>query len=641
MCENENADKPTPHPSPADPDFATNSGRLAAICPLIIIAAIFLAHLPALDAPFLFDDYRYFVHEPAIRSLALPWRFMAGTTRPLLFLSLAIDHAVYGMSARGFHLSNILILCLSSLTLFGIVRRTLLRIELFGGRTAGMALIAALAWGVHPLQTNLTCYVWQRGEMLMGFFYLATLYCFVRGVDARATGRQRAWYWLSILACLLGMGSKEVMVTAPLMVLLYDRAFAAGSFGRPLRARAGFYAGMVAVWAVFFALVRLNAASFHGNVGVGFHSVIYSPVQYVLTMPGVLAHYLRLVFVPVGLCFDPNWPIAVSTADVLVPFVLVGPLLALTCWALAYYPRWAYGGAWFFVILAPSSSFMPMPDPLFEYRLHLSLAGVLVLVTASLSAIKGTGTFFANNMYSLTQILQKRFLIPLLMPSLLIIAMGIATHCRCRDYGTEAGLWADTFAKRPNNIRAFSNLWLALKKQGGLGDAEQRYARLAQDSPRRTDATFFLGYSALQRNDLPAAQKWFERTLQLDPAAFMAVFHLGEIAGKHGRAKSAAEYYLHALRLRPLFVQADVALGKLFEHAGEFGPALRHYERAIRLAPKWGEPYAYKGRVFLRQGRVREAVRLIREAVKHQPESLELRQWLQEAERMQQSRGND
>ena len=113
-------------------------------------------------------------------------------------------------------------------SLFGVTRRTLLTPLLkdrFSGSATTLALIVALVFVVHPIQTGSVTYIVQRVESLMGLLYLATLYCAIRALAARPRART-LWTGASILACALGMGTKEVMATAPLMVMLWDRLFA-------------------------------------------------------------------------------------------------------------------------------------------------------------------------------------------------------------------------------------------------------------------------------------------------------------------------------------------------------------------------------------------------------------------------------
>ncbi len=117
------------------------------------------------------------------------------------------------------------------------------------GESLFLAFAVALIWTMHPLQTESVTYVIQRAESLMGLFYLLTVYCFIRFAGSSCVPRsgtsedeqagRSVWGWLSIGACLLGMATKEVMVTAPVIVLLYDRTFIAGSFGEAWRRRRG------------------------------------------------------------------------------------------------------------------------------------------------------------------------------------------------------------------------------------------------------------------------------------------------------------------------------------------------------------------------------------------------------------------
>src|ERR1022692_1539631 len=203
--------------------------------PLMVVAAGLLAYHNSFTGPFIFDDFYSIEDNPTIHHLWPIWqtlsppRIGAPTVegRPLVNLSLAINYALGGYRLWGYHALNLTIHILAALTLFGIVRRTLLQPRLqerFGAAADGLALAVAVLWMVHPLQTESVTYIIQRAESLMGLFYLLTLYCFLRAAGAGGPGR---FWWLaaSVFACLLGMATKEVMVSAPLVVLLYDRTF--------------------------------------------------------------------------------------------------------------------------------------------------------------------------------------------------------------------------------------------------------------------------------------------------------------------------------------------------------------------------------------------------------------------------------
>ena len=311
--------------------------------------------------------------------------------RPVLNLSFALNYAVSGCDVGGYHVTNLAIHLVAALLLFGIVRRTAtkfsgLRPELTTAQAAtSIALAVALLWAVHPLQTESVTYIVQRAESLMGLFYLLTLYCFLRGVGS---GRAILWYAGSVLACLLGMATKEVMVSAPLVVILYDRTFLAGSFREAWRRRWGYYLALAATWLLLAWLV-VGTGLLLQSYGVRTERMqSFTWWTYLATQPGVIVHYLRQVVWPSGLCLDYGWPPAATVGEVLFPAIPVVCLLGLTAWAVVKRPAWGFLGAWFFLILAPTSSFMPVQHAAaFEHRMYLPLAAVVsgVIVGACLA----------------------------------------------------------------------------------------------------------------------------------------------------------------------------------------------------------------------------------------------------------------
>src|SRR5690242_18285298 len=130
------------------------------------------------------------------------------------------------------------------LVLWGVLRRAV--------KSDGAAFAATLIWLVHPVLTESVDYLSQRTEMLMGLFFLLTFYCFLRSFES---ARRSQWQLAGVVACGLGMGSKEVMAVAPVLVLAYDYVFVTGSLKRSLRERGGFYAGLAGTWLMLPLLI--------------------------------------------------------------------------------------------------------------------------------------------------------------------------------------------------------------------------------------------------------------------------------------------------------------------------------------------------------------------------------------------------
>src|SRR5262245_31708017 len=301
--------------------------------PAVVTATGIVAYVGSFRGVFLLDDVRAIVEDRGIRRLVTAWNSPARADRPLVSLSLALCYAISELQAWSYHLFNLAVHLLAALALFDVVDRTL-RTPRFPGvsreSARTFAFVVALLWVVHPLQTASVTYVIQRAESMMGLFYLLTLYCVIRGV---AAARPWRWYVAAVIACALGMGTKANMVTAPVLVLLYDRVFLSASGAEVFRRRSWLHAGLFATLAILGAtgiagIVLNPTRSRDLTLGLGYAGS--TPLAYALTQPGVIVHYLRLCFWPDPLCFDYGWPLARSARDFALPLLLVGALLAAT-----------------------------------------------------------------------------------------------------------------------------------------------------------------------------------------------------------------------------------------------------------------------------------------------------------------------
>ena len=414
--------------------------------PILVALCVVTAYLNSFQGPFIYDDIDAIRDNPQIRTLA-PWGHQPSNAttisgRPVLRFSFALDYAIGGLRVEVYHATNLLIHVYAGLLLYGIVRRNLRRREFWGERfvNSGPYLAAAVAavWATHPLNTEAVTLVVQRAESLAGLFYLAVIYCVIHMEQSHDS--RRRWSISAVALCAAGMATKETMVTAPLMALLYDRTFLAGSFARALRLRWRLYSGLAATWAVLAAGVvaagnRGGTAGFHAGVTIG---------DYARTQLGVVAHYLNLVVWPKPLVLDYAWPIAHSWEQIgwgggLVAILLLASVIAL--WAR---PWLGFLGAWCFGILLPSSSVVPIATEVAaEHRMYLPLIAPIALgVVGAWSLCRRWGVDWL-----------------VWAPIAAMVAVGgWMTLDRNAQYHTALEIWRITVAQRPQNGRARYNL---------------------------------------------------------------------------------------------------------------------------------------------------------------------------------------
>jgi tetratricopeptide (TPR) repeat protein len=581
----------------------------------VITLAGFGVYAGSLGAPFMFDDIPGVTQNQSIRDLRdigrvlLPPAEGAGIdSRPVVNLSLAVNFAISGQDVRGYRLTNIAIHVLGALALFGLVRRTLVRPEMpERWRRAALpaGVCVALLWTVHPLQTETVISIIQRTESLVSLCYLLALYCFARAV---APGGHRLWLGVAWGACLLGMASKEVMVSAPLMLLLYDRTFAAGSFREAWRLRGRWHLAFAGTWVLLAALVLHSGGDRGGTTGFG-QGV--SSWTYLLTQSRALTIYLKLSFWPHPLIVDYGAWLAPGLREVFWESLLVVSLLGLAVWAAVRRPRLGFAGLGFFAVLAPSSSFYPLiSQTIAEHRMHLPLAAVLTLAVLALFRMPAR---------------------PALAVCLLAtLGAGWGTVRRGDDYASELALWTDNVAKTPSNAWARFSLALVHDREGRLAEAERECRAVIALLPTHAGAHFTLGQLLERRGRLEEAAASFRRTQELMPKSVDAFFRHGLILLKLGRPAEALPSFAETIRLKPDHADAEGNWGAALFQLGRVADALPHFERVLALKPDSVEARYNLALLFLQLGRSREALPHLEQAAALRPQDAEIQSTLRQ-----------
>lgn len=571
--------------------------------PWIIGLACLVVYSNTFHVPFLFDGRFFIEADPGIHELKFPWKFMGGTTRPLTRLTFALNYAAGQLNLAGYHAVNLAIHTLAALALYGLIRRTFQSPKFQGNsvqNSDGLALSAALIWAIHPLQTESVTYIFQRAESLMGLFYLLTLYCMARGFQSVPTGAR--WKVAAWVSCFLGMGAKAIMVTAPVMAVVYDRYFWAHSWKEIWTLRKRFYMLMAANWVILLT-IAVGPHESAQTVGVG--SLGVSPWFYAVHQARSISQYLSLTFWPFNLVFYYGHPLAGGFFRTRLSIVVVASLIAATFCAVKFKSKLGFLGIWFFVILVPTSSFFPIADFTAEHRMYLPLAAMAVLTVYFI--------YWATRMLIAES--GRRARVQIAIVAAVAVALCARTFHRNSLYGSRLRLWSDTTSKRPASPRAHLQLGLAMYEVGRINDAIDEFKKAlglpkVPWSEKYINVMLCLNLANIYENigDEAQAQIYYQKALKSDPRHYDIRCDVARLMAAGGHINQAIDLLHEGLKIDPDNDMLHQHLGFYLEKTGAIEEAIDHYSQAVARSPNvWAIHYSL-GRALIKAGRVPEGI---------------------------------
>ncbi len=574
--------------------FASLTAHSAAL--VLAAAAVYAV---TLDGPFIFDDYLNIVDNPAIKDLSQLWP--PSSARWFGQLTFGLNYALGGLDPRGFRIVNLCVHLASTLIVYGFVITTLQSPflsrrtpEAPSQRSRIIAFLAALIFAIHPLQTQAVAYIVQRFTSLAAMLYLlsVTLYGFFRNrAGGTMSSRRKAFSWAaygaSLLSALLAMKTKEIAFTLPVTLVLYEAAF----FGRDGLSGRRRFVPLIP----FLLLLPVIPLQYLGSTtlstalsDISEKAVATTEVSrsaYLFTQIRVLPLYLRLLMLPVNQSFDYHVALSRSMTEprVIVSLILLVALAGLGAWLFHRSRRGdpllrlaSFGIAWFFLTISVESSFIPLPDLVFEHRMYLpSMALIPGIVAAAFAASAGWRG-------------SQRFLIPGLF--LLSLAFGIAASSRNLLWADELRLWQDVAEKNPFHARARNMIGIIANRRGNKAEALASYRRAVEIDPRYAEARVNLGSIYLDQGMPDAALSEFitaVRLQSLDPID-TAILYMN-IARYHilkGSADKAVSYLVLARQLTPNEAAVYHYLGIAYRDEGRPDIAEENFRKARQLNPE-------------------------------------------------------
>ena len=617
---------------------AANAGRgqgwrhLALVC-VGLAGLVLVGFWPVHRHEFVNLDDPFYITDNPVVSTGLNWTNVGwafqdthlGTWHPLTWISHMLDVQLYGLNAGGHHFTNLLFHTANTLLLFLLLQR-------MTGTFWRCALVAAL-FGLHPLHVESVAWVSERKDVLSAFFFILTLWAYGRyaeckmqkpeGCDPWSPSRpsSSSFYLLSLFFFVLGLMSKPMLVTLPVVLLLLDywplqrwtlrsgscvagpdqRPAVSTPFLRLVREKLPFFAlaiadGLITLWGQKGAGAVKTVTDLPLSGGVPNAFISYVRYLWKVAWPGNLS-----VFYP----FERNWPgwlVAGAVALLLGISALAISQARKRPWLLA-------GWLWYVITVTPVIGFIQVGGQSAADRYtYIPLIGIFIAAVWCAGEIT----------------LRTRRQDLAMAGGITLVALALwGTRIQVRYWRSSDALFRRALVVTPENALAHHSLGGALFEKGQMVEAEAEFRQALKVRPDHRDAAMALGIVLAGQGNPAEAVRLFAGVLKQHPDDAEAHLQLGNVLGREGRMEEALHHYHEAVRLQPDLAAAQNNLANTLQRLGRVEEAIPHYRAALQAAPDLAEAHNNLGRALALQGKTAEAMAEYRTALRAKPDYAE------------------
>ena len=511
---------------------------------LILASLVFLVYSSNLSGPFIFDDSRIennpqlHITQLSLKSLAKAGFESSPSTRPVSYITFALNYYFHGFHTTGYHLVNICIHILAAIFLFLLIKTTL-NLEPLRSRYSKYSWLpfaAALVWAVHPLQTQSVTYIIQRMNSLSAMFYVLALYLYARGRLSGPGAKKWLLFSCSLVASVLALGSKESAATLPFFIFLYEWYFFQDLDITWLKKQL-IPATLIII--VFAGLVFLYLGTDPATTILStYNSRDFTLPQRLLTEFRVVFFYLGLLFFPHPSRLNLDHYFSYSTSLVsplttLSSFVFLVILGGMAAVSARQHRLFSFSIFWFLGNQVIESSFIGL-EIIFEHRNYLPSMMIILLIISSVF-----------------QYLPKPSWLKIAIICSIVILLSFWTYNRNSIWNDKVSLWSDCAAKSPQKARPHNNLGVALKNRGDLTEAIEHFQATVRLDPEFSEAYNNLGNTFMLLGKFDDAFENYFKALEIDPDNPKIHTNAGNAFMKKWRIEEAIYHYSEALRLQP------------------------------------------------------------------------------------------
>jgi tetratricopeptide (TPR) repeat protein len=565
-------------------DFYTKS-RYKQFLPILLPAALgFVVYLNALSNGFVFDDMTTIVHNEYIKDLGknfpaffnLDYFKIAqgeASYRPIATLSYFLIYALFGLNPLAFHLASLLLHIFNVIGVYVLVDMI--------QHNKKTSLIAALVFACHPVLTEAVNCISYNEDLLATFFYLLALVLYIKAA-AINNPFDLLLYFFSLASFLAALLSKEMAITLPVIILLYDLT------GRETEKKDGFIKQAVATldrqkfYYIAFALVAIVYLVLRFKILVdpeGSFAISRAGLfERILFLPDHLFDYIKLVLLP----FDLNaeylfaYPDRFFAFSNLFSFIVVTAITVGSFFIYRYSKGIFFGIWWFTITLLPVSNLIEIHNPIAERYLYLPLVGFCMVISILINKIPER-----PDEARLKNIARLKYSILIG----LLIFYSVVTVDRNPVWKDNFSVWANTVEKSPDNPIVHGGLGLAYQKRGLLDEAIREFNKAIELAPNIAKNHYNLGLAYEEKGLFKKAVNAYKKAVELNPAYTKAYFNLANLSMRLHSRQNAIWAYRKVIELDPADIEAYNNLGVAYAMQGELGKAMGLWQKILEMDP--------------------------------------------------------
>ena len=549
----------------------------------LLVMVCFIVYYNSLSNGFVYDDFGAIVENKYLKQ---PGQFLSSlfnhsyfkiagleaSYRPVSTLSYFLIYTFAGLDPFYYHLASLLLHTLNAVLVYWLANLIL--------KNQVGALVAGLLFAGHPALSEAVNCIDFNDDPLAALFFLLSLIIYIKS-NADQIRSNLGGYSLALICYLLGLLSKEMAITLPAIIFLFDVVLRDGEQDpktikhllTTLRNRAYFYAGFVAV-SLFYLFIRFFIFS---NPGGYLESSHGSLVERIIYLPGHIFSFVKLAVLPINLNADYvlSYPDRFWDGSNLIGFAVTVGLIGLSFFVHRLSKVVFFGIWWFLITLVPVSNLIEIYHPFAERYLYIPIIGFCLVVSAAIEGV-------AKKRFSRRTAVTAATLLPVLV---IFVLYATVTLARNPDWRNNYVLWSKTVQSSPNSLVAHGGLGMAYLKRGMLNEAQQEFQTAIKLYPKHGKSYYNLGVVYHQKGNLKKAKENYQQAVTLDPELMRAHYNLATLYAQQGSLDLAIRHFVNVTELDSEVIEAHYNLGMAFATQGKLKQAISEWQKVLKLDP--------------------------------------------------------